>query len=42
VTCGAVNALATIAAAVALRTPFTGIRVSPDAVPGAGREGTTG
>ncbi len=37
VTCGAENALATIAAAVALRTPLIGVRRSPGADDAAGR-----
>src|SRR5699024_6599083 len=46
VTCGAVNALSTIAWAVALRTPLIGTRVSREpssgAVAGAGRSGVSG
>jgi hypothetical protein len=34
VTCGAVNALATMFSAVSFRTPLTGIRVSPPAAAG--------
>src|SRR3712207_3694192 len=42
VTCGAVKALATIAAAVCLRTPLTGIRCSPAAGAATGRSSVTG
>jgi hypothetical protein len=41
VTCGAVKALATIAAAVCLRTPLTGMRCSPAVAAGAGRSSVT-